>query len=195
MTRIELLQRDPKTGCCRWRIRVPALEASILLGLPDRLEHLLTCPDQNRAIIDRLFPKSYEDAKQEVEHRRLLGESLFESRREMVDQVRRLLTGGTEPDGGLVLEMGPAEVDLWLRFVNDARLVLATELGIEQNLSQSGFDWGDPEAPKYALLEYLGAVEALVLDAMQHAESGRWTVDGDDGPSEADEEEGSNHSP
>ena len=42
-------------------------------------------------------------------------------------------------------------------------LILATDLGIEENLGEEtiSVEPDDPDAPKYALLEYLGGVEAI----------------------------------
>lgn len=170
MTSLELLSRDPETGACRWKLHVPPLEASILVQLPERLEELLRSPKENKRIIERLFPRSYEDPDEERENRRLLGESLFDARKAMLADVRTLLDDGKVDGDALELELDGEHVDLWLRFLNDARLVVATDLGIEKNVGADKVDWSHPRAPQYALLEYLGAVEALVLDAMAHAD-------------------------
>lgn len=188
MTSLELLSRDPKTGACRWKLHVPPLEASILVQLPERLEELLRSPDANRRIIERLFPRSYEDPDEERENRRLLGESLFDARREMLSDVRDLLDGGKSDGDALDIELDAEHVDLWLRFLNDARLVVATDLGIERNVGSAKVDWSHPRAPQYALLEYLGAVEALILDALAHADGhdNRFGYDGRDDDDDPD---------
>lgn len=165
MTRVEPLEPGPD-GHPRWRLRVPALEASILAGLPDRLEDLLTHPERNARIIARLFPRAHDDETDNLEYRRLLGDSLFDSRREMVGQVRSMLGAARAVGDSLHLELGPREIDVWLRFVNDARLMLATDLGVDGAPDDHPVDWGHPDAPRHALLEYLGAVEMLLLGAV-----------------------------
>jgi hypothetical protein len=150
----------------RWSLELPAVEAAVLLSLPDRLEAVLADPDGNRRIVDRLFPASYSDADEERENRRLLGGSLLDARREMLADVRGALAGGRRRRRGLVLELAPGGIDLLLRFINDIRLLLATDLGIEQNLGELTIDPGHPEAPKYTLLVYLGGLEGLLVDAV-----------------------------
>ncbi|RKY22484.1 MAG: hypothetical protein DRQ55_00875 [Planctomycetota bacterium] len=185
MTHLERLGPAPDSGRPRWKLVLLPLEGAILKGLPAQLEALLADPGSNRRVIDRLFPPSYADPTEEREHRRLLGDGLLGERRDMLVEVRSLLAG-TTPAGGaggaagvdaaagastaapgldLILEAG--SLDLLLRFLNDVRLVLATDLGIEGNLSQAAaLDPGDPDAPKQALLEYLGGLEAILVDAI-----------------------------
>ena len=54
--------------------------------------------------------------------------------------------------------------------MNDVRLVIATDLGIRENIGDDDVvDPGNPDAPKYALLEYLGGVEAILVEAVSRA--------------------------
>lgn len=196
MTRVEPLDDGPD-GRPRWRLKVPALEASILAGLPDRIEDLLTHPDRNQRIIARLFPKAHDDETDEREYRALLGESMFDGRREMVGLIRTMLGSAKAVGETLHIELGAPEIDVWLRFVNDARLMLATDLGLDDlsgGLGGRAVDWGHPDAPRYALLEYLGAVEMLLLGAVSPGvlDCGK-DLDGtaDDGTTEDDDPDAS----
>ncbi|HTE05037.1 MAG TPA: DUF2017 family protein, partial [Planctomycetota bacterium] len=119
-----------------------------------------------RRIIDRLFPASYSDPSQEREHRQLLGSSLLESRRELLADVRMLLASGVRSRKGLRLLLGPGSTDQLLRFLNDMRLVLATDLGVEKNLGDLDIPADHPEAPKYALLVYLGGLESVLVEML-----------------------------
>lgn len=155
-----------------WTLHLPPLEASILVALPDRLEQLLANPDENRGVIDRLFPVSYADKHEEREHRRLLGSALLSERREMLKQVRMSLRAGRRRareqggDGGsLALRLDADLLDLWLHFINDLRLMLATELGVEENIGTKQIAPTDPDGPRYTLLVYLGGVESLLVEA------------------------------
>jgi hypothetical protein len=165
LTRLEALGPDPKTGCYRWLLRLGPGEAAVVRELPDRFERVLADPDCNRAVIERLFPSSYDDPEQEHEHRRLLGASLLEERRELLAAVRGRLAASGQGLVDMKVELNEVDLDIWLRFVNDMRLILATDLGVEENMEAS-IDWTDPQADKYALLEYLGGLEMLFLEGL-----------------------------
>ena len=166
MTRLARDGVDPETNEPRWSLTFEAVEATVIGALPARLAALLGDPDGNRRIIDRLFPPAYADAEQEREHRKLLSESLLEARQQMLSDVTALLAGARRKrSGALRLQLVPAGLDLLLRFLNDVRLVLATGLGIEKNLQDERVSPSHPDAPRYALLEYLGHVESILVEA------------------------------
>lgn len=175
MARIEI--HDESSGQAegrtrRWTLHLPPLEAALVDGLPDRLERLLGNPGENRRVIDRLFPQSYADPEEEREHRRLLGSSLLAERREMLKLVRRSLRAGKrlarnqgERMQALAMRLDTGTLDLWLRFLNDLRLMLATELDVDENIGSKQIEPDDPDAPRYTLLVYLGGLEALLVEA------------------------------
>ncbi len=165
MAQIE--QTTPEAdGERRWLLQLPAAEAALLTALPEQLARLLASPERNRRLIARLFPASYSDPAQEKEHRALLGSSLLDSRRELLQEVRMLFASGTRHRKGLRIRLSPAGADQLLRFVNDMRLVLATDLGVEKNLGELTIAADDPNAPKYALLVYLGGLESALVDML-----------------------------
>lgn len=169
MTRLKHEGKDKTTGEDAWTLHLVEVEANILAGLPDQLAALLANPDSNRRVVDRLFPTSYEDPEEETLNRKLLGDSLLAARQEMIAEIREQLAGGRATDEGLELKLHRGSIDLWLRFMNDVRLIIATDLGIEENISdESSVDPASPDAPKYALLEYLGGVEAIMVEAVSH---------------------------
>jgi hypothetical protein len=149
-----------------WTLELPPIEATLVRGLPDRLAELLAHPERNQRVIDRLFPPSYADPEEQRVNRRLLGASLLSERREMLDAVRTSLAGAATSRRGALLQLDEAGMDLWLRFVNDVRLVLATELGLDRNLGEVQVRPDDPDAPRYTLLVYLGALESLLVEAL-----------------------------
>jgi Domain of unknown function (DUF2017) len=164
MAQIE--QAPPDGGERRWTLTLPPPEAALLAALPEQLSRLLSNPDSNRKIIDRLFPASYSDPAQQREHRELLGSSLLENRRELLADIRMLLASGARSRKGLRLLLGPGSTDQLLRFLNDMRLVLATDLGVEKNLGELTISAEHPEAPKYALLVYLGGLESVLVEML-----------------------------
>jgi hypothetical protein len=174
MARIEIHETtgDEADAACRWTLHLPKLEASVVDALPDKLEQLLGNPDENRGVIDRLFPPSYSDPDEDRENRRLLGSSLLSERREMLKAVRKSMRAGRrrarvagEASRGVALRLDVDSLDLWLRFVNDMRLMLATELGVDENLGSKEIEPGDPDAPRFTLLIYLGGLESLLVEA------------------------------
>lgn len=150
----------------RWVLELPPVEASLVAKLPERLAAVLKDPDANRRIVDRLFPASYTDPSEQREHRRLLGSSLLQDRQQMLADVRATLAAAPRGGQGLELTLDAASLDLLLRFVNDVRLLLATELGIDKNLDQLQVSPTDKDAPRYTLLVYLGGLESLLVDAV-----------------------------
>ncbi|MHC5209209.1 MAG: DUF2017 family protein [Planctomycetota bacterium] len=153
-------------GAQAWVLELPTLEAALVLSLPDRVEAVLSHPEQNRRLIDRLFPASYSDPREEREHRELLGASMLDERQAMLAGVRKALSSATRDRKGMTLSLDVRGVDQFLRFVNDLRLMISTELGIETNLSELSVDPKDPDAPRYSLLVYLTGLEALLVDAV-----------------------------
>jgi Domain of unknown function (DUF2017) len=156
-------------GARRWTLQLPPLEARLIAGLPDKLQALLTNPGQNRRVVDRLFPPGYRDESEAAEHRHLLGETLLDARREMLTAVRALLAAGKASPQGLQLALDEPAVDALLRCVNDARLIIATDLDIRSNLGDVQVPPGHPDAARYSLLVYLGGLEQLLLEAVSEA--------------------------
>jgi len=159
-------------GARRWTLHLPPLEARLVAGLPAQIERLLTHPDENRRVIERLFPPAYADAAEQTENQRLLGASLLESRRELLDVVRGQLAAATADAQGLQIALDEPGVDAFLRFVNDVRLVIATDLDIRSNLSERTLPPGHPDAPRHSLLVYLGGLEAVLLAAVTDGAAG-----------------------
>lgn len=159
------VQASGEGAARRFTLHLPPAEARVVAGLPRQLEELLAHPERNRRVIERLFPASYSDAAEQAEHRRLLGQSLLEARRELLADARRRLEGARRGPRGLDLTLDAAGLDGFLRFVNDVRLVLATDLGLDRNLSEVQVRPGDPDAPRWSLLVYLGALEHELVAA------------------------------
>ncbi|MGQ0554317.1 MAG: DUF2017 family protein [Planctomycetota bacterium] len=155
-----------RDGAPHWTLRLPKLEAELVNSLPARLEDVLTHPARNRPIIDRLFPASYDDPAQQALHRNLLGASLLESRGNLLREIKASLAAARRPRDGLQLELDAAGVDLWLRFLNDLRLIFATQLGLDKSPSEIEIKAEDPLAFEHTLLVYLGGLEAVLVEAI-----------------------------
>ncbi len=167
MTRLERIGPPAGQAPGSWRLHLLPLETSIIEGLPSQLTALLGDPASNRRVIERLFPPSGQSREDEAADRAMLGSSLLDSRRELLTEFMALLKGASRDDKGLHLDLDNLEMDLVLRFANDVRMVLATDLGIERNLDDEPPVPSDhADAAKWALLEYLGGLEAMLVDAL-----------------------------
>ena len=65
----------------------------------------------------------------------------------------------------MVLQIRATDFDLWLCFINDMRLVLGTELDIEDEGWGDAFDPNHPQAPELAPLHYLSWLQEELLGA------------------------------
>ncbi|MFT7464491.1 MAG: hypothetical protein ACI9EF_002847 [Pseudohongiellaceae bacterium] len=167
MTHLEVIAPAAGEAATRWRLHLLPLELSIIEGLPEQLEALLGDPDNNRRVIERLFPTRGKPRASQAADRAMLGSSLLDSRKELLSDFRRLLREGQRDAKGLHIEVDSLGMDVVLRFANDVRMVLATDLDIEKNLDDDPpASLGRADTAKWALLEYLGGIEALLVDAL-----------------------------
>lgn len=167
MTRLECITSHGASVRPRWMLHLLPIETTIIEGLPEQVEALLTDPASNRRVIDRLFPPSPDALDDEEVDRAMLGSCLLDSRKDLLAGFKSLVAGADRDQEGMHLELEAGGMDLVLRFANDVRMILATDLGVEQNLGEETVvPVGHPDAPKWALLEYLGGLEALLLEAL-----------------------------
>jgi hypothetical protein len=101
----------------------------------------------------RLFPTAVvDDAEQDLAFRSLVHDDLLAARLANLDVVEQTLVSS---------ELEPAQVGVWMRTINELRLVIGTKLDVSEDT-----DWvdpDDPEAPLYAVYGWLGLLlEALV---------------------------------
>ena len=154
------------------RIVLRADLAEAMRTLPERLREVLERPDVSQRVAARLFPKAHDDPAEEAEYRRLVGTDLIKKKlaglgafEASLDRLkpRRWRSGSSE------LFLRPDEVDAWLGFINDMRLLIGTELGIEDETWQSKFDARHPHAADFALLHFLSWLEQLLVEALSRS--------------------------
>jgi len=147
-------------------VRANTLEFAVLEASVLRLEEVLTDPQAHGRAIERLFPPTYaEDAEAETEHRRLIGEAMLERRRDAMEAFTASLESVEGGRWERELVLCGSEQALWLRVLNDLRLVFALELGVEEN----GDLHSPPADPALEALweqwRFLSGVQALILHA------------------------------
>ena len=139
--------------------------AAILQELPGRLRQVLARSDFTDRVTRRLFPRAYQDKEKEAEYRKLLGDDLLEHKLESVKAFEHTLKSWEEVRGEVHLNLAADDFELWLGFVNDMRIVLGTELDIQDDSWERDFDPSHPQAEDMALLHCLGWLEELLLEA------------------------------
>ena len=139
------------------RLRLPRDERALLRGLPAQLRSLLDeSPDDPS--LERLFPPAYDDAEDEAEYRRLMGNELLDGRR----RALRLLEETAEED-----RLTAEQAESWLTALNDLRLVLGTRLGVSEDLLLERLSPGDPNAPELAVYAYLSWLQEQLVEALE----------------------------
>jgi hypothetical protein len=147
--------RVRRRGEGQYQIRLRPNERVLMTELVSQMrEQLLASTDDPS--VRRLFPPAYpDDAERNAGYQVLTRDELLEHRLEALDVVERTLDGGT---------LGEDEMAAWMSTLNALRLVLGTRLDVDEEPRE--LDEADPEAPAYAVYEYLGWVLSQVVDAL-----------------------------
>jgi hypothetical protein len=107
--------------------------------------------------LQRLRPPAHDDEALEREYRNLAGAQLDAGHKSALATLAE--TAGHD-------NLSDEEADAWLRALNDARLVLGTQLDIAED-----FDWstveGDPRAPELAVYAYLSWIQEQLIAAVE----------------------------
>lgn len=150
----------------RVAVRLSAIERRVLAALPARLRELLLDPATSPRVVDRLFPPAHrDDPAEEAAHRRLIGTSLFEERRQALEEFEKTLTRREGSPIRPAVRLSAAEHRLWLHVINDFRLLLATELDIQDNEWSRRGPKSAEDAGSFQLLLFLSALQEMLLDA------------------------------
>jgi Domain of unknown function (DUF2017) len=151
-------RRIERTGKGDIRLRLPRDERALLRSLPAQLRRLLVeAPDDPS--LERLFPPAYDDAEDEAEYRRLMGEELLEGRRRALQVLEETL----DQD-----RLTKEQAEAWLTALNDLRLVLGTRLDVTEDMLLERLRPDDPKAFEISLYAYLSWLQEQLVDALAH---------------------------
>jgi Domain of unknown function (DUF2017) len=147
--------RVRRRGRGQYQIKLRPNERAIMAELVTQMrEQLLASTDDPS--VQRLFPPAYpDDEERNAGYQVLTRDELLEHRLEALDVVERTLDGAT---------LDESEMTAWMSTLNAMRLVLGTRLDVDEEPRE--LDSNDPEAPAYAVYEYLGWVLSQVVDAL-----------------------------
>jgi hypothetical protein len=148
-------RRVRRTRSGAYEIDLPEPERALLGNLADQLRELLTETTDDPSV-RRLFPTAYhDDPDRDREYQQLVRDELLERRLSALATVETTLE---------LEELDEEQLSAWLSAVNDLRLVLGTRLDVSEELLD--IDADDPDAPAYAVYEYLGFLLGEVVDAL-----------------------------
>lgn len=147
------------------RLSLDDQEAGILRELAKEMRQLLEADiPASDQVLERLFPRAYEDDQDQQSYEELIGNELREAKREALRNVEQALG----PSGPLDAELPPTDVDEWLRFLNDVRLAIGTRLEVDETKMEKEFDPADPEAPALSVLHWLGWLQGTMLEELNN---------------------------
>ena len=128
------IQRTPAGD---FRLAIGRRERALLRALPAELERQLG-EEPDAPELRRLFPPAHAgDEEAEAGYRRLMGDELLEGRRTALRAFAASL------DRDVLTE---DDLDVWLRALNDLRLVLGTRLDVTEEDLTEPLDPRDPRA-------------------------------------------------
>jgi hypothetical protein len=148
-------RRVHRTRQGTYEVHLPEPEQTLLVSLVDQLRELLLESTDDPSV-RRLFPTAYnEDPERDREYQQLVRDELLE---------RRLAALATVEATVALPELDEQQLSAWLAGLNDLRLVLGTRLDVSEAPITVAAD--DPDAPAYAVYEYLGFLLSEVVDAL-----------------------------
>jgi hypothetical protein len=148
-------RRVQRTRQGTYQVHLPEPEQTLLVNLVDQLRELLLESTDDPSV-RRLFPTAYnEDPERDREYQQLVRDELLE---------RRLASLATVEATVALPELDEEQLSAWLAGLNDLRLVLGTRLDVSEAPITVAAD--DPDAPAYAVYEYLGFLLSEVVDAL-----------------------------
>jgi hypothetical protein len=136
-------------------LRFPEHERALLRDVAARTRSRLAGRDDDPAL-RRLFPPAYADSEQERDYRELARGQLVSGRERALEVLESTVDGRS---------LSAEEADAWLRALNDARLVLGTELDVREDLDWRAIAPDDPRALEYAVYGYLSWIQEQLVAA------------------------------
>jgi hypothetical protein len=137
-----------------FQLRLTDDERDLIADLAVQLRELLV--SEERDGLERLYPPAYaNDPERDAEYRALVHDELLEKRLAAIDIVEQTTTSTSLTED---------EVTAWMGAINDLRLILGTRLDVSEDQEVPSLD--DPQAPAYAVYQYLTHLLAEIVYAL-----------------------------
>jgi hypothetical protein len=137
-------------------LRLPEHERALLRDVAGGTRRRLAAGDDDPAL-KRLFPPAYADPDREREYRELTRGQLAAGRERALEVLESTVDRAS---------LSAEEADAWLRALNDARLVLGTELDVQEDLDWNMMGQDEPRALEYAVYGYLSWIQEQLIEAV-----------------------------
>ena len=140
-------------------VDLPPEERSLLRSLPASMRLALTegTPADDPALA-RLNPKAYTDNDEfESEYRDLVGNDLDAGRLAALDTIEATADAPT---------LDEAQLQAWMRAINDTRLLLGTRLEVTEDPDDHEMAADDPRRSAFELYHWLSWLEQEMVDAV-----------------------------
>jgi hypothetical protein len=148
-------RRVRRTAKGAYKVKLPTGERNLLAGLMTEMRDRLLA-DHDDDTLRRLFPPAYaDDAEHQAEYKALVHDELLEKRLAAIDVVEQSVSAD---------ELDAEQLAAWMGAVNDLRLMLGTYLDVAEDMDP--VDEDDPNAPAYAVYDYLTMLLSQIVDAM-----------------------------
>ncbi len=137
-----------------YRVNLSRIEQRVLQQAFDDLRVMIVNDDPATR---RLTPTAYvDDPALDEEYRKMVGDDLRASQLAAFDVVERSIGGST---------VTRDELESWMRSVNAVRLVIGTQLDVDE--VPHDVDKSDPDYPRYVVYDFLSNLLAWIVDALQ----------------------------
>jgi hypothetical protein len=143
-------------------IRFSEDEAELLRRLIAEMETLLDSRSDRDPVVGRLFPRAYENKKEEESYRSLVGEELVSHKKANLHAAGDIL--GSE--GAAEAALSEDQAEAWLALLTDLRLAIGTRLDVTEEKMSEDIDPDDPQAAAISVLHWLGWVQGTILEAI-----------------------------
>ena len=143
-------------------IRFSEDEAELLRRLLAEMETLLAAGSDRDPVVGRLFPRAYEEKKDEESYRALVGDELVSAKKANVRTAGDML--GRE--GAAEAALSQEQTEAWLALLTDLRLAIGMRLDVTEEKMSEDIDSEDPDAAALSVLHWLGWVQGTILEAI-----------------------------
>lgn len=138
-----------------YTVRLEPQEREILASLPDQLRAVIETDD---ASTRRLFPPAFEDDDtRQAEYRELVHDGLLEGKLAALRVFER--TAQSE-------RLTEEELGSWLGALESLRLVLGSQLDVQEDTYATELDPADPDTPRLALYAWLSWLQEETVAAL-----------------------------
>lgn len=136
-----------------YRLKISREERDLLRSLPEQMRAALEAGDVSTR---RLFPPADpDDAQASERYQALVGDQLLEGRLRALETLEATIDAS---------ELDEEQIGAWLTTLNDVRLVLGTQLDVDEDPEPLPED--HPDAARMAVYGYLGWLVSEIVDAL-----------------------------